>query len=370
MAGGRPSLTDLPALGPGPLVVHRVQAPLLRPHRSVHGTEHFRDVILVERVVEGGPSGWGECPTLSSPGYVTETTDEAWEAFVAGAPLGPAATSAVADAELDALLRSRQRSLTEHLGAHRSTVPRCGVIAAVGAAPAEIADRAEQLLAAGAAMVKVKIAPDVDLSVLAAVIERAGDPSLVAADANGSYDGPAALGDVDRLGLRYLEQPFDARLGLESLAGMHRHLTTPVALDESIGSFDDARTAVDLGAAAVLSLKPARMGGVEAAGRASSLAADSGVGAFVGGMLELGIGRATAACLAAVPGCDLPTDLGPSDAYVSIDVTAPIESDPRGELRVPHGPGCGRVPDPALLARMTTATAVVAPVLSRRSAIG
>ena len=52
-------------------------APLVRPHRSAHGEERVRDVILVEWTRADGVSGWGECPTLSDPGYVTGTTEQA-----------------------------------------------------------------------------------------------------------------------------------------------------------------------------------------------------------------------------------------------------------------------------------------------------
>lgn len=361
MAGGQPAtLNRSSGSAPGPLVVRRVRAPLQRPHRSAHGVEHHREVLLVEQVVVGGPSGWGECPTLSSGGYVTETTEEAWAAFRSGSPLGPAASAAVADARLDALLRSRQEGLADHLGATRGSVPRCGVIADVGGEPGAAADRAGDLLAAGAAMVKVKIAPGSDAEVLRAVIDRVGDPALVAADANGSYADVASLGTVDGLGLRYLEQPFDHRYGLVALAAMHRRLSTPVALDESISSVDDARDAVGLRAAAVLSLKPARMGGVLDAWKAAQLAVVAGVELFVGGMLELGIGRATALALAAIDACGLPTDLGPSSAYVGADLCAPVVVDSVGELVVPHGPGCGRSPDPDRLEEMTVAEVTVA----------
>lgn len=342
-------------------MVRRVRAPLVRPHRSAHGVETSRDVIVVEQLVDDGPSGWGECPTLSTPGYVTETTESAWQAFAAGAVSGPAASAAVSDAVLDARLRSVGTSLVDRFGATRSAVPRCGVIADVGADAATVADRAVRLLADGAAMVKVKVVPGRDVEILQAVIDAVGDPSLVAIDANGSYPDVAALRAVDALGLRYIEQPFDHRLGLETLALWHRGMATPVALDESIRSPTDVDRVIESGAADIVSLKPARMGGVEAARSASIAAAAAGLGAFVGGMLELGIGRATAACLAAVDACDLPTDLGPSSAYVATDIVAPIEVDGDGRLQVPQGPGCGRTPDPQLLAEMTVATASIRP---------
>ena len=82
-------------------------------------------------------------------------------------------------------------------------------------------------------------------------------------------------------------------------------------------------------------------------------AADHGLAAFCGGMLETGVGRAAALAVAAQPGCALPTDLGPSDRYFRPDLTDPVVVDGRGEVVVPLGPGIGVVPDPARLDDVT-----------------
>jgi O-succinylbenzoate synthase len=116
-------------------------------------------------------------------------------------------------------------------------------------------------------------------------------------------------------------------------------------------SIDAVLAAVRSGAADVVSVKPARLGGAQAAAMAVAIAAEHGAGAFVGGMLELGIGRATSAAVAALPGCTLPTDLGPSERYVQVDVTDPVVVDDAGCLVVPDGPGCGRTPLAEVLER-------------------
>jgi hypothetical protein len=48
--------------------------------------------------------------------------------------------------------------------------------------------------------------------------------------------------------------------------------------------------------------------------------------------------------VAALPGCNLPTDLGPSQQYVERDICDPICVNPDGELILPTGLGIGRVP--------------------------
>jgi O-succinylbenzoate synthase len=342
----------------------RVSVPLVHEHRAAHGVERHREVVLVEWTGADGHIGWGECPTLSTPGYVTGTTDQAWRALVAD--LGPAAMAgrvsfvagamaavgAIADARLDAELRARGISLARHLGATSGSVPRCVVLADVGGDPDEVARRAAAARDGGARMVKVKIAPGHDVDVLSAVRDRVGDLP-VAADANGSYADPDEVAHVDRWGLAYLEQPFAPGATWDELAAAHRRLRTPVALDESVTSPDAARSAILAGALDVVSVKPSRLGGLAAAAAVVEMAAATGRPAFVGGMLELAVGRAGASAVAAMAGCTLPTDLGPSAAYVEPDVAAPLVLDAGGGLVVPDGPGLGRRPDPDRLAEVT-----------------
>jgi O-succinylbenzoate synthase len=344
----------------------RVRVPLRNAHRSRRSAEAVRDSVLVAWTGPDGVTGWGECPTPAAPGYATETTDEAWAALVG--VLGPAALAgrpatvvgtvaaagALADAALDARLRAAGRSLSEHLGASAAVVPRCAVLAEVGVAPAEVARRAAEAVAGGASMVKVKVAPGHDVAVVAAVRETVEVP--VAADANGGDPSwwiggrPAgALAGLDELGLAYLEQPMPAGSTWDELARGRDALRTPVALDESLRSPDAVRDAARAGALDAASVKPARLGGVERAALAVAVAAEAGIDAFVGGMFELGIGRAGAAAVAALAGCTLPTDLGPSAAYVDRDVCDPVVVGAGGGLVVPTGPGCGRSPDPARL---------------------
>lgn len=340
-----------------------MRVPLVVPHRSAHGTDTRRDSILVGWTGGDGVTGWAECPTPTSPGYPTGTTDQAWAALVGtlapaalvGASSGsgttsPAAAAALADAALDARLRSAGRSLAEHLGAYTAAVPRTAVIG--GDDASSLVERAEVETAAGASMVKVKVRSGADVALVRAVVGAAGVP--VAADANGALGTePGAIEELDSLGLAYLEQPLPAGVTWDEHAALARSMATPVALDESLTSPDAVRSAVLSGAAGVVSVKPARIGGVEAAATALELAAGSGVDAFVGGMFELGIGRATASALAALPACTLPTDLGPSDRYVAEDVCEPVVTDAGGRLVVPGGPGCGRTPMRERLERWT-----------------
>ena len=384
LAGSDISLVSQDA--PAELGFLRVNLPLRHQHSAAHGTEQIRDVILVSWKLSDGTVGWGECPTLSSDGYVTESTERAWvglttqlgpavlrsglaaassSAVSAGSAVsgGPAVSggliasvAALADASLDARLRSEGRSLLEELLSLSASPPtgerpiakhalsRCAVIADLGASPKQLAELASEAADGGAAMVKIKIAPGHDVEELLAVRAAIGDLPL-AADANGSYADLSQILAVDALGLEFLEQPFPAGLPWGELARLRSLMRTPLALDESLSSLDAVKSAVQAEAVDVVSVKPARLGGLRAAALAVETASSAGLGVFVGGMLELGIGRAGAAAVAALPGCNLPTDLGPSQQYVERDICDPICVNSDGELILPSGPGIGRVPN-------------------------
>ncbi len=349
----------------------RVCVPLVAPLESAHGVEHDRWSILVRVVGDDGAEGWGECPALAAPTYTGEWHEGAWTvllnhlapAALAGRPAGvrghPMAVAAVETALVDLELARRGVSLASAIGATREAVPVCAV---VGIAPTidELLARVERAGTEGYQAVKLKIRDGWDLEPLRAV--RGTWPALpLAADANGVYDRARATElapQVDELGLLYLEQPLpaDDLVGAATLASA---MGTPLALDEGAGSWHVIETALALGAADAVNLKPARLGGLVATLDAHALVLERGVPAWVGGMLELGVGRAAALAVAALPGCVLPTDLGPSSRYVEHDVVEPFELTGEGMLAVPTGPGIGRVPDEERLDEVAVARRVV-----------
>jgi O-succinylbenzoate synthase len=334
--------------------LHRVAVPLRTPLHASHGVETHRRSTLVELRDAAGAVGWGECPALARPTYSAEYAAGAWR--VLADELVPAALAgrgleirghamarfAVETALVDMHLRVAGVALADALATavgsgRRRTVERCVVLGRPMNVESMQTD-AEAALAGGARLVKLKIEPGWDLAPLCAL--RAAHPGLpLAADANGAYAGldPATLSWVEEIGLTYLEQPL-APDDLVGHARLQRHLQhTPLALDESAGSAGLVEAAVALGAAWRFSLKPARLGGLHASARLTATTA----GCFVGGMLELGVGRAAALAVASLDGCALPTDLGPSSSYVAEDVTEPIVVDARGDLVVPDQPGLG-----------------------------
>ncbi len=347
--------------------LRRIRMPLRHAHRAAHGSEEVRDLVLVAATFADGTVGWGECSALARPTYSSEHTAGAWlvlrdevvPAVLAGrAPqvVGhPMASAAVLTALTDAVLQRVDRSLATELAATLggnpvASVPTCAVIGRADEVD-EVLARVEARLQERVAMVKLKVTADPrDLVTVGAVREAWPDLPL-AVDFNGTADADA-LRRLDRLHLEYVEQPAPADELVRS-AHLASLIEAPVALDESITSTGALDAAVALGAGRIANVKPARCGGPHAAAALVGHAGHAGLEVFVGGMIESGIGRAAALAVAALPGCTLPTDLGPSLAYFAEDVTAPVVADGAGRMIVPTGGGIGVAPVPGQLEEFT-----------------
>jgi len=350
-----------------------VRLPLATPLRSAAGTRADRPVLLVH-VVARESEGWAECVAEASPTYAPEFVDgaslvlrdhlvpRAWagptgDALALGTVLDevrghPMAKAALELAVLDAQLRVAGRSLADWLGATATAVP-AGAALGLHATADDLLAEADQARAAGAARLRVKIAPGRAVEPLRALRAHVGEATLLQADANGTFrlDEPthrAELAALDEVGLACLEQPL-APDDLTGSARLARQLATPICLDEPITSLGALEAAVALGACGILCLKPGRVGGWITARALHDRCVELGLPVWTGGMLETGVGRAANLAVAALPGMSLPADLDPRGRF------APDLADPRfpgsdGLVPVPTGPGTGAVPDPAVLA--------------------
>ena len=127
----------------------------------------------------------------------------------------------------------------------------------------------------------------------------------------------------------------------------------PVCLDESIGSLDQLESALTLEACGAVSLKAGRVGGLVEARRIHQRCRDAGVSLRCGGMLETGLGRALNLAVAALPGCNLPPDLGPSARYFPTDLTRPVRVPGWHDDRARAAPGSASSPLPEVLEDVT-----------------
>jgi len=360
------------------LRLHFLELPLVAPFTTSFSTQTVRRPMLVEARVRQDDrevTGWGECVALEDPVYSSEHLSGAAEMIrrwiaprLAAAPrltaetvgelLDPVvghriAKASVEMAVLDAQLRLRGQSFADYLGVTRTEVP-SGVSVGIHATPGALVDAVERYVEEGYARIKVKIKPGHDLADVRAVRERFGADLPLQVDANTAYSLADAqhLARLDEFGLLLVEQPLGPS-DLRQHAELAKRLRTPICLDESIESAEDAADAISLGAASIVNVKPGRVGGYLEARRVHDVSRAHGVAVWCGGMLETGIGRAANIALAGLPGFTLPGDVSGSDRFYARDiVTEPIVQRD-GVVRVPQGPGFGVELDEDFLAHAT-----------------
>ena len=205
-----------------------------------------------------------------------------------------------------------------------------------------LVEKVAEEVAAGYRRVKLKIKPGRDRALVEAV--RARFPRLpLMVDANSAYTlaDAESLAALDAYGLTMIEQPL-AWDDIVDHAVLARRLATPVCLDESIRSAEDARRAADIGACQVVNVKVGRVGGFSSALAVHDLCRARGIPVWCGGMLESGIGRLANVHLQTLPGFTLPGDTAASARYFEEDlVDPPVVVDADGTIAVPDAPGIG-----------------------------
>jgi o-succinylbenzoate synthase len=350
-----------------------VRLPLVRTFRTSSSTKDHLDHILV-RVAAEGFAGWGECASPSDPFYCPETVETCWHMlrdFIGPLVLGREwsdidelirgyrrvkgnnfAKAGLEMACWDLLARRAGKPLAALLGGTRAEIL-SGVSLGIEDDPAALFDQIDRYLAEGYRRVKLKIAPGHDVDVVRRVRERYPD-LLLQVDANSAYtlDDLPVLKRLDEFGLLLIEQPL-SHDDIIDHARLQAELATPVCLDESIHSADDARKAIDLGACRAINIKVSRVGGLREAARVHDVCHARGVPVWCGGMHEFGIGRAANVAIASLPGFTLPGDVSGSDKYYREDVVEPPVRARHGAVPVPTGPGLGHEPVEDRIARHT-----------------
>ena len=345
------------------VTLRRLAMPLVRPFRTSKGEETVRDV-LVASWTEDGVTGWAESAADPGPTYFPEyidgvrlTIEKVLLPLLAGAsgplttgalrrafaqvPGNPLARGLLETAVLDAELRRHGMPFVDFLCSERRPI-RVGVSVGIPGDLDTLLTWLAGYLEDGYRRVKLQIAPGWDLAPVRAVREAFGDELPLQVDANQAYT-PAdipLLGKLDEFGLVLIEQPFARHelLGHAKLAARHG---TPVCLDESVLSLDDAMTAIRLGAADVINIKPSRVGGYVTARQIHDVCLANGVPVFCGGTLETAVGRAANLALATLPGFTLPGDISATSRYYAADIGPSFELDADGCLTAPSGPGIG-----------------------------
>ena len=339
-----------------------LRLPLKRAYET-SGSRETHQTRVIARVESDGVIGWGESVAPELPWYSGETPRTVWYA------LDEIIIPALLDAELhqpedtervlswirehrmakatvemaiwDLFAKRDGRSLSKLLGGTRDRIL-CGV--AIGIQPSidELLETIRRELTAGYQRVKVKIKPGWDGSVAEAI--RNAFPGLAfMLDANSAYtlaDAPL-FKRIDAYTPTMIEQPL-AYDDIVDHAALQREITTPICLDESIHTGDDARKAIGLGATRIINIKAGRVGGLTSARRIHDVCQGARVPVWCGGMLEMGIGRAHNVHLASLPNFSLPGDVSASERYFATEIIGePFTVEPDGTMRVPTGPGIG-----------------------------
>ncbi len=352
-----------------------VTMPLKTPFETSFGVELARHFYLVG-VHGGGLSGYAETVAAEDPLYNEETNQTVHHMIVdvmaprlLAAPIShpdevsqrlrPFRGNRMAKAALEMAIwdwfgQRAAAPLYKLLGGARTDIP-VGVSIGIQPTPMELVAIARDFWARGYRRLKIKIRPGMDIVPLAAVREALPDAPIMA-DANSAYtlDQIPVLKELDQLNLMMVEQPL-AEDDIIDHAVLQRAIQTPVCLDESIRTRDDARKAIELGACRVINIKLGRVGGFSEARAIHDVAAQHGVAVWCGGMLESGIGRAANLHLTTLANFVLPGDTSASDRYFAEDlIDPPFRLTDHGTLAVPEGPGIGVAPDPERMTRYSS----------------
>ena len=340
-----------------------INLPLVHFFETSFGRTYERRIILVRVEDADGAEGWGEITCGESPSYCEEWTDSAWvtaEKILAPMVVGKEAASAsdifglmkrvrghrMAKAGIETAcwdLESKKLGvpLWKHLGGVKNEIE-CGVSIGIQDSVEQLIGKIQTEIDAGYRRIKIKIAPHWDYDVIEKVREEFGD-ILLMGDANSAY----TLKDIDlfkrmdAFGLMMFEQPL-AYDDMVDHAKLQREISTPICLDESIKSSDDARKAIELGSCRIINVKLGRVGGHSEAKKVEEVCRNAGIDVWCGGMLESGIGRAHNIAMSTLAGFTLPGDVSAAKRYWHEDIVEPaIEVSSDGTITAPDAPGIG-----------------------------
>jgi O-succinylbenzoate synthase len=343
--------------------LREIRLPLIHFFETSFGRTTERRIVLARVVDNDGAEGWGECTAGEGPFYSDEWTDSSWatlKEFLAPMIVGREVVSAaqvfslmkpvrghrMAKATIETAcwdIEAKQAGLPlwKHLGGKVSEIP-CGVSIGIQDTPEALLEKIDKELAAGYQRIKIKIKPGWDREIVARVRKRFGDIRLMG-DANSAYtlDDVPLFRELDQFNLMMLEQPLSHE-DIFDHAELQKQIKTPVCLDESIHSSEDARHAIGLGSCRIINVKLGRVGGHAEAKRLEKVCRENNIPVWCGGMLESGVGRAHNIAMATLAGFTLPGDVSASSRYWAEDIIdPPVTISGQGTIVASEKPGLG-----------------------------
>ena len=304
----RAQLEAVPVAG---LSALRMRVPFRRPFATATGMWLHREAWIVRVEAVDGRVGLGEAVLEPDATEVEETILARLIRETAGRARG----GDLPDVEELELLGGPGRAFRAALDAARLdlALPADGLAVPVNGTigfgtPLAGAEAALQAIEAGFTTLKLKAGAERETEDLVArvrAIRSAVGPEVrLRLDVNGAWDLATAeerLEAIARFDVEYVEQPLPAD-DLAGAAKLRSRVQVPVAADEAASSPAAARGLLEAGAADVLVVKPARVGGPVAVAEIAAAAAARGVPVVLSTLFETGIGVAAArAAAAALP---------------------------------------------------------------------
>jgi O-succinylbenzoate synthase len=322
-------------------------------------------------IKKGNVTAYGECVAMSGPWYSEETINSAdyilrqllipqlfekrFESpaqFLESTKGIRGNNMAVATVEMalwDLMGKVTGKSLSQLLGGQRAEV-QVGVSVGIQPSIGQLVKTVTSYLQDGYRRIKIKIKPGYEVEPVRA-IRKEYPKILLQVDANSAFslEDLHMLKQLDTFNLLLIEQPL-AHDDILDHSKLQRQLSTPICLDESIHTPQDAKQALEIDACRVINIKPGRVRGLQRSKDIHDLCVRMKVPVWCGGMLETGIGRAFNVALASLPGFTLPSDISASRRYFRRDIIKKeFELTGNGTLEVPNGPGIGVEVDPERL---------------------
>lgn len=360
-----------------------VHLPTRREHKWTGLTEPIGRYVLVRMTDNEGRVGWGEAPALKdwggefgryfgeSQAVVQLVVEKYLGPVVMGVELGnivelhsrmdklikgyPYAKAAVEFAFYDLSSRALNVPVYSLLGGRvRTHIP---VTHSLGLIPIADAEKeAAQVASEGIKTIKIKVGMDVrrDIEIVKAVRGAVGSSVELCIDANEGYRTPGdaicAVREMEKYGLKYVEQPVE---GIEGLAMVARAIDQPVMADESAWNAHDVIQIIEKRAAQIVSIYTTKPGGLYKAMEVNAVCRAAGIICNVNGSVETGVGnlaniQLAAAAPAVVLSCVVPVSM-PAEAqsgqvggiYYKDDLLKEPFKLVDGAIVVPDGPGMG-----------------------------
>ncbi len=337
--------------------------PLKSSFETSFGKMTYKEMIIVS-VFGEEHIGYAECVAMPFPIYNEETNRTAWgmmEDFLIPKLFSRRlshpdevsqlfsfmrrnnmAKAAIEGAVWDLYSKQQGLSLSKALGGELKEIE-VGVSIGIEDNVNSLLRKVDHFLEQGYKKVKVKIKPGWDIEPIRAIRERFGMEIPLMADANSAFtlnDLPL-LKQLDRYNLLMIEQPL-AHDDIVYHAKLQAQITTPVCLDESIHSLEDAKKAIELGSCKIINIKIGRVGGLTEAKRIHDYCDEKNIPIWCGGMLEAGIGRAHNLAIASLNNFLIPGDTSASNRYWEEDIILPeVTMSKPGVISVPTKAGIG-----------------------------